>query len=128
MARNKSKKELKVPRPFLKWAGGKTQLLLELEKRLPESVLENKVIKRYVEPFVGGGALFFFLKRDYDVKKSLLLDINPELVMAYQVIQKNHKKTNTAGSILPQCLFFAKAIYGSTIARLEYPETRHAAP
>ncbi len=92
MARNKSKKELKVPRPFLKWAGGKTQLLLELEKRLPESVLENKVIKRYVEPFVGGGAMFFFLKYNYQLNDSILLDINPELIMSYKVIQRDHIK------------------------------------
>ena len=86
MTKNHSKKEFKVPRPFLKWAGGKTQLLLELEKRLPQSVLESGVIPRYVEPFVGGGAMFFFLKRNYHLKNSILLDINPELIMAYNVV------------------------------------------
>ena len=45
-------------RPFLKWAGGKTQLLDELYKRLPSSFIEKGEIQRYVEPFAGGGALF----------------------------------------------------------------------
>jgi DNA adenine methylase len=78
-------------RPFLKWAGGKTQLLLELEKRLPSNILDEGVISRYVEPFLGGGALFFYLKARYTVEESFLLDANPELVMAYRVVQKDHR-------------------------------------
>ncbi|MDP3066837.1 MAG: DNA adenine methylase [Methanobacteriaceae archaeon] len=78
-------------RPFLKWAGGKTQLLLELEKRLPSQILDEGVIPRYVEPFLGGGALFFYLKSQYTVEESFLLDANPELIMAYQVIQDDHR-------------------------------------
>lgn len=77
-------------RPFLKWVGGKTQLLKELEKRLPPHILDEGVIPRYVEPFLGGGALFFHLKAHYKVEESFLVDANPELIMAYQVIQKNH--------------------------------------
>lgn len=79
-------------RPFLKWAGGKTQLLKEFEKRLPHPILESKIIKSYIEPFVGGGALFFFLKNKYIINKSFLFDINPELIIAYKVIQKDYKK------------------------------------
>lgn len=45
-------------KPFLKWAGGKTQLLPIIQSRLPFE-LENGKIKRYVEPFIGGGAVFF---------------------------------------------------------------------
>lgn len=74
-------------RPFLKWAGGKTQLLNEFEKRLPSSILETGVIKKYIEPFVGGGALFFYLKRKYEIKDSYLFDINKELIIAYKTIQ-----------------------------------------
>ena len=80
------------PKPFLKWAGGKTQLLGELEKRFPSSKQNNMSIEKYVEPFVGGGAVFFFLKSHYQVKESFLFDINPELIMAYQVLQNDHKK------------------------------------
>jgi DNA adenine methylase len=92
MPNNSLKKKSKVPRPFLKWAGGKTQLLLELEKRLPQSVLEDRVIENYVEPFVGGGAMFFFLKSNYCLKNSYLMDINPELIMAYLVVQNDLNK------------------------------------
>ncbi len=79
-------------RPFIKWAGGKTQLLVEFEKRLPLSIREKGEIKSYVEPFIGGGALFFYLKDKYSIKNSFLFDINPELIIAYKVVQKDHKK------------------------------------
>jgi hypothetical protein len=47
-------------KPFLKWAGGKTQLVDEFNLRLPKSIIATRTIERYVEPFVGGGAMFFF--------------------------------------------------------------------
>jgi DNA adenine methylase len=78
-------------KPFLKWAGGKTQLLDEFDKRLPSEIKDSKAIERYVEPFIGGGAMFFFLKRKYDIKKSFLFDINHELIIAYKVIQEDYK-------------------------------------
>jgi DNA adenine methylase len=78
-------------KPFLKWAGGKTQLLEEFDKRLPPEITDSKVIERYIEPFTGGGAMFFFLKRTYDIKESFLFDINRELIIAYKVIQKDCK-------------------------------------
>jgi DNA adenine methylase len=78
-------------KPFLKWAGGKKQLLIEFNDRLPNHIKETGTIKRYVEPFVGGGAMFFFLKQHYTIEESILLDINRELVMAYQVIKNDHK-------------------------------------
>lgn len=78
-------------KPFLKWAGGKKQLLMEFDYRLPSHIKETGTIKRYVEPFVGGGAMFFFLKKHYTLDESILLDINRELVMAYQVIKNDHK-------------------------------------
>lgn len=78
-------------KPFIKWAGGKTQLLNELEKRLPPEIIGSKKIKRYIEPFVGGGALFFHLKRKYNIKESYLFDINRELIIAYKTIKLNHK-------------------------------------
>jgi len=79
-------------RPFLKWAGGKTQLLSEFEKRLPFKIQESKIIDNYVEPFIGGGALFFFLKNKYKIKNSFIFDVNPELIIAYKVIQRDYKK------------------------------------
>ena len=63
-------------KPFLKWAGGKAQLLHELAKLCP-----NKV-RKYYEPFLGGGALFFFL----GPKNYLLSDNNPELINLYKCV------------------------------------------
>ncbi len=87
----KSKKEQINAKPFLKWAGGKTQLLNEFNKRLPSEIKENHVIKRYIEPFVGGGALFFYLKRKYNIKESFLFDANKELIVAYKTVQMDSR-------------------------------------
>ena len=81
-----------VSKPFLKWAGGKTQLLKELEKQLPKQKKETKKIKNYVEPFIGGGAFFFYLKNYYEIKNALISDINKEIIIGYIAIQKNHKE------------------------------------
>lgn len=64
-------------KPFVKWVGGKTQLLPELTSRIPDD------FSRYFEPFIGGGALFFH----YSPKQSTLIDINEELTNAYTVIK-----------------------------------------
>ncbi|BDZ69181.1 hypothetical protein GCM10025860_26290 [Methanobacterium ferruginis] len=56
---NNELSKFKPAKPFLKWAGGKTQLIFQLESRLPDYVLDSKVIERYVEPFVGGGHFSF---------------------------------------------------------------------
>jgi DNA adenine methylase len=79
-------------KPFLKWAGGKTQILSELELRLPLHIKRSGIIDRYVEPFIGGGAFFFLLKRDYKIRKSFLVDINRELIIVYKVVQKTPLK------------------------------------
>ena len=67
--------------PFVKWVGGKTQLLEYLN-----ILADNNSIERIVEPFVGGGA--FFLSQQ---KKFLINDINKELITSYEVIQNNHE-------------------------------------
>ena len=64
-------------RPFLKWVGGKTQLLAVLEARMPVDY------GRYFEPFIGGGALFFHLQP----RQAILTDINDSLIQTYQVIR-----------------------------------------
>jgi DNA adenine methylase len=64
-------------KPFVKWAGGKSQLLPELVKRIPQSY------ERYFEPFAGGAALFFHLQP----RKAYLVDANENLINAYQVIK-----------------------------------------
>lgn len=74
-------------KPFLKWAGGKRQLLPEIERNLPKEIKNTKDIDLYIEPFVGGGALFFHLVSNYNVKKSIINDINPDLMLTYKVIK-----------------------------------------
>ena len=73
-------------RPFLKWAGGKTQLLDEIQRRLPGEILQGG-ITRYLEPFVGGGAAFFAINQRYTFEYSDICDINEELVLAYMVVK-----------------------------------------
>ena len=62
----KAKKKNISAKPFLKWAGGKTQLLDELIKRLLATVKNTYTIDSYIEPFVGGGAMFFYLSNKKD--------------------------------------------------------------
>lgn len=77
-------------KPFIKWVGGKSQLLGELEKVLQEN--NNRVYTKYCEPFVGGGALFFDVVSKYNFKEFLINDINCELINTYQVIKSNVKE------------------------------------
>jgi DNA adenine methylase len=73
-------------RPFLKWAGGKSQLLSQLAAYFPPALAAGG-IRRYVEPFLGGGALFLEIAQRYPVDDVVLSDANPELVLVYQVVQ-----------------------------------------
>lgn len=75
-------------KPFIKWAGGKNQLLDQFNDYFPER-LKNGEIKKYVEPFVGGGAVFFYLNSIYNFEKVVLNDINEEIVITYKVLQNN---------------------------------------
>ncbi len=84
-------KSVPAARPFLKWAGGKTQLLGEFGKRLPAELHEGK-ITRYVEPFIGGGAVFFALNQRFSFERSYICDVNEELFLSYRVVQRSVKK------------------------------------
>lgn len=66
-------------KPFLKWAGGKTQLLKELCKYIPENY------NKYIEPFIGGGAMFFNL----NANESIIADANEELTITYREIKEH---------------------------------------
>lgn len=74
-------------KPFLKWVGGKRQLLEQFKEFYPIE-LKAKKIKNYYEPFVGGGAVFFDVAQNYEVENAYLYDINDELILSYKVIQK----------------------------------------
>ena len=77
--------ELNQPKPFLKWVGGKRALVDEIIARMPEK------FNTYFEPFVGGGALFFELKKRgmLEGKKSYLFDANFELINTYNTVKNN---------------------------------------
>jgi len=75
----KQKKITGIPYPFLKWAGGKRQLLSQMESFIPNN------FNKYIEPFVGGGALFFYLLP----QNAILIDNNWELINCYKIIKKN---------------------------------------
>ena len=74
----KEKKIVDIPRPFLKWAGGKRQILSQMDHYFPNE------FNRYIEPFLGGGAVFFYLLPS----EAILIDINPELINTYKIIQE----------------------------------------
>ena len=74
-------------KPFLKWAGGKGQLLPEIQKRYPFST----DIDRYVEPMVGGGAVLFDVLSKYHLKEVVINDSNAELMDTYVVIKTKVK-------------------------------------
>lgn len=74
--------------PFIKWAGGKSRLISQLKNFIPEE------FNNYFEPFVGSGALFFYLTSSFQTKKNFSLhlsDINSELINVYKTIKNNLK-------------------------------------
>lgn len=76
-------------KPFVKWAGGKTQLLSEVQKSLPLD-FGNRSNITYIEPFVGGGAVLFWALQEYPgIKRAIINDINPELICTYRIIKEN---------------------------------------
>ncbi len=74
-------------KPFLKWAGGKSQLLEQFQDYYPAELKLGK-IKKYFEPFLGGGAVFLDIVKKFKINKAYLTDINEELIIAYKVIQR----------------------------------------
>ncbi len=77
----------RVAKSFLKWAGGKTQLLPEIEKRMPFSKNESFT---YIEPFVGSGAVLFWMINTYPkISKIVINDVNADLVNVYRQIVAN---------------------------------------
>ena len=76
-------------RPFIKWVGGKTQLLDEVAKFLPKDFATRQHLT-YVEPFVGGGAVMFWILQAYpNIEHAVINDINEELICTYQVIKED---------------------------------------
>ena len=75
-------------KPFLKWAGGKGQLLSQLDRLLPAGLADREFT--YIEPFVGGGAMLFYMLQKFPkIRKVVINDINPHLVTAYRTIKEH---------------------------------------
>ena len=73
-------------RPFLKWAGGKSQLLNQLGAYLPQQISEEPFT--YIEPFVGGGAMLFYMLQHFcNIRKAVINDVNEDLILTYRIIK-----------------------------------------
>jgi DNA adenine methylase len=81
----------KIAKPFLKWAGGKTQLITEIEKSLPNEITNKKFT--YIEPFVGSGAVLFWMLNNFPkLEKAVINDINGDLINTYKIIASRPKE------------------------------------
>ena len=79
-------------KPFIKWVGGKSQLIEQLNAQLPADFdsLENIT---YIEPFVGGGAMLFYMLQHYpNINHAIINDINPDLTTCYRTVRDNPKE------------------------------------
>ena len=75
-----------IAKPFLKWAGGKGQLLNKFNEMYPQELIDGQ-IETYIEPFIGGGAVFFDILQRYKVKRAVIIDLNKELINCYRCIK-----------------------------------------
>lgn len=74
-------------KPFIKWVGGKGQLIEQLEALLPADFIERENVT-YIEPFVGGGAMLFYMLQTYpNIKSAVINDINPDLTLCYKIVR-----------------------------------------
>jgi DNA adenine methylase len=79
-------------KPFIKWVGGKTQLIEQLEAKLPAD-FDSWENTTYIEPFVGGGAmLFYMLQQHPGIKHAVINDINSDLTTCYKVVRDTPNK------------------------------------
>ncbi len=80
------------PKPFLKWVGGKTQLITEIDQLINSQISKYNHIT-YIEPFVGGGAvLFHILSKFHQINNIIINDINSNLITAYKLIQEDYNQ------------------------------------
>ncbi len=81
----------KIAKPFLKWAGGKSQLIGDISKILPIEIMDKSFT--YIEPFVGSGALLFWILENFPkLEKAVINDINKDLINIYRVIASKPKE------------------------------------
>lgn len=83
--------KFKTAKPFLKWAGGKTQLIKDIERILPTQLTKQKFT--YIEPFVGSGAVLFWMLNNFPkLEKAVINDINEDLINTYKIIASKPKE------------------------------------
>jgi len=83
--------ENKIAKPFLKWAGGKTQMIGDIEKALPKEIKKSNFT--YIEPFVGSGAVLFWMLDNFpNIQKAVINDINDDLINTYSIIASRPKE------------------------------------
>lgn len=74
-------------KPFIKWVGGKTQLIEQLDALLPAD-FGNRNDVTYIEPFVGGGAMLFYMLQRYpNIRHAVINDVNPDLTTCYRTVR-----------------------------------------
>tara|TARA_B100001758_G_scaffold200408_1_gene179142 strand:+ start:280 stop:1143 length:864 start_codon:yes stop_codon:yes gene_type:complete len=103
-------------KPFLKWVGGKRKLIPQLEAKFPDYIKSNEFT--YVEPFLGGGAMFFHLVANYKLKKIYLNDLNDKLIDCYQNVRDHSDK------LIKQLKKLEKDYYSSSDKKLFYLDRR----
>ena len=83
--------ENKIAKPFLKWAGGKTQMISDIKKALPKKISESNFT--YIEPFVGSGAVLFWMLDNFpNIQNAVINDINEDLINTYRIIASKPKE------------------------------------
>lgn len=100
---------LNIAKPFLKWAGGKTQLINEIENNIPKHFKDSEFT--YIEPFVGSGAILFWMLNHFpNIKKAIINDINSDLINTYKVISEHPEKLISVLSLLQNEYYSFKTI------------------
>jgi len=76
-------------KPFIKFVGGKKQLIPEINNNIPDYIKSDEEFT-YIEPFVGGGAILFYMLKTYkNIKKAVIIDINEDLIKTYNIVKNN---------------------------------------
>jgi len=77
-----------IAKPFLKWVGGKGQLLDKFSSFYPHELVSGDATT-YIEPFVGGGAVLFDVLQKFNIKRAIIVDTNKELINCYRCIKED---------------------------------------
>jgi len=113
------KNKIVEAKPFLKWAGGKGQLLSTFRLYYPQQLLAGN-INKYFEPFVGGGAVLFDILQNFNVNEAVIADINKDLINTYKVVRDNVEQLVE----VLECMEKSYISLGTEERKLEYYSVR----